>query len=80
MKLKSNIDPNSEAFAKNAAHHRGLAPFFSPSPRGEGAGGGANLSAFGFERGVRAQIIAQRVSPHPLPPPLAGRGFFGATA
>ena len=25
MKLKSNIDPNSEAFAKNAAHHRGLA-------------------------------------------------------
>jgi len=22
MKLKSNIDPNSEAFAKNAAHHR----------------------------------------------------------
>ena len=25
MKLKSSIDPNSEAFAKNAAHHRGLA-------------------------------------------------------
>src|SRR5262245_36527646 len=25
MKLKSNIDPNSEAFAKNAAHHRALA-------------------------------------------------------
>jgi 3-methylcrotonyl-CoA carboxylase beta subunit len=25
MKLKSAIDPNSEAFAKNAAHHRGLA-------------------------------------------------------
>jgi len=25
MKLKSNIDPNSETFAKNAAHHRALA-------------------------------------------------------
>ncbi|HCK84718.1 MAG TPA: methylcrotonoyl-CoA carboxylase [Hyphomonadaceae bacterium] len=25
MKLKSSIDPNSEAFAKNAAHHRALA-------------------------------------------------------
>ena len=25
MKLKSSIDPNSDAFAKNAAHHRGLA-------------------------------------------------------
>jgi 3-methylcrotonyl-CoA carboxylase beta subunit len=25
MKLKSNLDPNSEAFAKNAAHHRALA-------------------------------------------------------
>ncbi len=25
MKLKSTIDPNSEAFAKNAAHHRALA-------------------------------------------------------
>jgi hypothetical protein len=25
MKLKSSIDPNSDAFAKNAAHHRALA-------------------------------------------------------
>ncbi len=25
MKIRSTIDPNSEAFAKNAAHHRGLA-------------------------------------------------------
>jgi len=47
----------------------------SPSPRGEGAGGGVNLDAANT-RSTRSSSLSENapLPPAPQPPPLAGRG------
>src|SRR5262245_40923317 len=46
-----------------------------PSPRGEGAGGGANLDP--AQDGATVLSADLGASPRPLPPPLKGRGSLG---
>ena len=50
MKLKSTIDPNSDAFGKNAAHHRALAQQLRERV--------AELAVAGAEKILRKEINA----------------------
>jgi len=63
MNLKSNIDVNSEAFAKNAAHHRGLATELRERTAQIALGGPEEAraqSGCGFERSQPARVPGRR--------------------